>query len=278
MLLGNAVAQSTQTLDRNRELRDIIMKVASYQAPLLTTGSMEALDLIADQVRRCESAGVDILCCPEGVLGGLADYAPRPRDIGIERSRLQERLAPLASQTVTTILGFTEVGKDSLLYNAAAILNQGSVIGVYRKLHPALNKSVYSSGQDTPVFRVGDVTFGIVICLDSRYPELARLMTERGAIALFVPTNNGMPPNKGGRQLVGEARQIDIDCAVKNRIWVIRSDVAGRADGLVSYGASAIVDPDGTIVQSAEQLEPGLLTGEVETGWHRSVYQRRESV
>jgi 5-aminopentanamidase len=49
------------------------MKVAAYQAPLLSAGSMEALELIGDRVRWCETEGVDILCCPEAVLGGLAD-------------------------------------------------------------------------------------------------------------------------------------------------------------------------------------------------------------
>ena len=49
------------------------MKVAAYQAPLLPGGSMEALKLIRDRVEWCETEGVDILCCPEAVLGGLAD-------------------------------------------------------------------------------------------------------------------------------------------------------------------------------------------------------------
>ena len=51
------------------------MKVAAYQAPLLPAGSMEALGLIRDRVKWCETEGVDILCCPEAVLGGLADDA-----------------------------------------------------------------------------------------------------------------------------------------------------------------------------------------------------------
>ncbi len=97
-------------------------------------------------------------------------------------------------------------------------------------------------------------------------------------MALFVPTNNGLPRERGGRELPAEARQIDINCAVENRMWVIRSDVAGRADGHVSYGSSAIVDPDGIMVRAANQLEPGLLTVEVETGSDCSVYHGRESV
>src|SRR5205085_4306491 len=73
-------------LDRILQLlwRLLSMKVAAYQAPLLASGSMEALALIRKQVEWCESAGVEILCCPEGILGGLADYSTRPRSIAID--------------------------------------------------------------------------------------------------------------------------------------------------------------------------------------------------
>ena len=51
------------------------MRVAAYQAPLLAAGSMDALGLIRTRVEWCEAEGVTILCCPEAILGGLADYA-----------------------------------------------------------------------------------------------------------------------------------------------------------------------------------------------------------
>ena len=86
------------------------MKVAAYQAPLLPGGSMEALELIRDRVKWCETEGVDILCCPEAVLGGLADDAECPVDsaIDVESGQLEVLLAPLASKSVTAIVGFTE--------------------------------------------------------------------------------------------------------------------------------------------------------------------------
>jgi hypothetical protein len=87
------------------------MKVAAYQAPLHAIGSMNVLGLIREQIERCESQDVEILCCPEGVLGGLADYTSRPADIAVdvEADQLCALLAPLASDRVTTILGFTEL-------------------------------------------------------------------------------------------------------------------------------------------------------------------------
>ena len=82
------------------------MKVAAYQAPLLPVGSMEALELIRDRIKWCEIEGVDILCCPEAVLGGLADDAQCPADIAIdiESGQLEALLAPLASKSVTAIV------------------------------------------------------------------------------------------------------------------------------------------------------------------------------
>ena len=241
------------------------MKVAAYQTPLLAAGSTtRALRLIGREIARCETAGVEILCCPEGVLGGLADYATHPAAFALDAERqLREVLEPLTSDRVTTIVGFTEVDRRGRLYNAAVVWHKGSVAGLYRKLHPAINRSVYEPGCDTPVFTVGGLTFGIVICRDSVFAEPARRMAAQGAAVLFVPTNNGMPVTKGGRELIAEARNVDIDRATENGMSVVRADVAGRVGELVSYGSSGIVDSEGTILASSRSLEADLLVAEV---------------
>jgi predicted amidohydrolase len=256
------------------------MRVAAYQAPLLPPGStMDALSLIRTRVELCESEGVTILCCPEAILGGLADYAEHPTRLAIaaDAGRLESALAPLASDTVTTIIGFTELADGDRLYNSAAVFQRGAVVGVYRKLYPAINRSVYDAGSKVPVFQVGGSTFGIVICNDSNYFEPARLMAAQGAAALFVPTNNGLPLAKASAELVAQARNVDIARAVENSMWVIRADVAGRTGELVSYGSSGIVDPDGMVVQSARQLSDDLIFAEIDTvpraqrrGWDAS--------
>src|SRR5262245_44533360 len=143
------------------------MRVAAYQAPLLESGSMKALALIQAKVDQCEADDIAILCCPEAILGGLADYDGDPTRFAIARSRISPVLAPLTSNTVTTIVGFTELADDGALYNSAAVLHRGTVAGVYRKQHPAIRRSVYARGTDTPVFQLNGLTFGIVICYDS---------------------------------------------------------------------------------------------------------------
>jgi predicted amidohydrolase len=206
------------------------MKVAACQAPSLAENSIESIGPMQQCVRECETIGVSVLCFPEAMLGGLADFSDNPGRLAIRTKdgQLSAVLEPLASDTVTSIVGFTELGHGGALYNAAAVYQRGRVRGLYRKIHPAIRRSVYSPGSETPVFRAGDLTFGIAICNDSNYPELARCMAVQNAAALFIPTNNGLPNERASRELNAAARSTDVALAIQNRIWVIRADIVGR--------------------------------------------------
>ncbi|HEV7672541.1 MAG TPA: carbon-nitrogen hydrolase family protein [Thermoanaerobaculia bacterium] len=240
------------------------MKIAAYQAPLPGPDSSDSIALIRAQITRCEREGVDILCCPEAILGGLADQSTHPHLIAVAADDLVSKLAPLASATVTTIVGFTELANRGHLYNSAAVFHRGSILGVYRKLYPAIRRSVYQAGDEVPVFQVGALRFGIVICNDSNYAEPARRMATQGATVLFVPTNNALASARGGAELVDQARNVDIARAVENRLWVVRSDVAGRTGELTSYGSSEIVSRDGGVVHAARSLREDLLIVEID--------------
>jgi predicted amidohydrolase len=121
------------------------VRVAAYQAPLLASGSTDTLALIRARVKWCEAEGVEILCCPEAILGGLADYTGHPAQFAIaaDAGNLDSALALLASDKVTTIVGFTELSDAGRLYNSAAVFQRGSVVGLYRKLYrPSIDPSM----------------------------------------------------------------------------------------------------------------------------------------
>lgn len=237
-----------------------MIRVAAYQAPLAGTHSIDAaIESIGEQVRTAEQAAIDLLCCPEAMLGGLADYHPRPADIAMDVATLERRLAPIASDTVTTIVGFTEAGAGGLLYNSAAVFSEGRVAGVFRKHHPAINQSVYSAGTDMPIFEASGLKFGIVICHDSRFAEPMSTLASRGAQVIFIPTNNGMPEEKGGAELPAEARDLDIARAKEHGVLIVRADVAGKTGALVSQGSSAIISPGGLVLATGDPMTEGLI-------------------
>ena len=136
------------------------MKVAAWQMPIELTVSHEAaLDALGRQVRVCEDTGVAILCCPEAAIGGLADDWGERGFTAIRTTDVEARFEVIASESVTVIVGFTELALDGRLYNAAAVVHRGAPAGLYRKRHPAINTSVYTPGSGLPVFHAAGATY-----------------------------------------------------------------------------------------------------------------------
>lgn len=236
------------------------MRIAAWQAPLLPAGSMAALEGIGAQVRRCEAEGVGLLLCPEGVLGGLADDVDDPTAVAFSLSALADVLRPAASATVATVVGFTEA-RDGRLYNAAAVLLGGEVLGVSRKRHPARRVSVYAAGDESPVFVLGDLRFGMTICNDSNSPELADDMVARGARLILTPSNNGLRTEIA--DVVDLTRAVDVATARRCRVPVVRADVAGRTEARVAFGTSAIVGSDGEVIAAGAPFAEELLIADL---------------
>jgi predicted amidohydrolase len=89
-----------------------------------------------------------------------------------------------------------------------------------------------------------------------------RTLVARGARAIFIPTNNGMPEDRGGAELVMAARETDIAWAKELGVLIVRADVTGRTGELVSYGSSAIIGPGGMVMAALEPMTPGLIGAE----------------
>jgi predicted amidohydrolase len=236
--------------------------------PTATCYDGSPIDHLRDRVRECERGGVSLLCCPEGALGGLADYVDAPDTIAIPRGgdSLSKLLAPLASDSVTAIIGFTERDVDGRYYNAAAVYSRGNVLGVYRKRHPAIRRSRYSPGSEVPVFSVAGVIIGILICRDSVDTNLAARLIQQGAQVLCIPTNNAMPTDRGGPHLIGEIRALDAQHATTLGVPVVRADVIGTFHGLTSVGASMVTSPGQSQMHARGTPDGELIVGSVAAG------------
>jgi predicted amidohydrolase len=88
-------------------------------------------------------------------------------------------------------------------------------------------------------------------------------MVARGAAALLVPTNNGLPADRAHARIAADARRVDVERATAYGVSVIRADVAGAAGDLVSHGSTGIVGPDGRVLAEPLPLEAGLVTAEL---------------
>jgi N-carbamoylputrescine amidase len=159
--------------------------------------------------------------------------------------------------------------------NSAAIIDaDGSLLGVYRKMHipddPLFHEKYYFTPGEATGFRVWKTryaTIGVLICWDQWYPEAARIASLMGAQVLFYPTAIGWHPaerDEWGQAQVDAWRTIQRAHAIANGVYVASPNRIGHedepgTDGITFFGHSFITDPFGRYVAEAGQDEEILV-------------------
>ena len=141
------------------------MRVAAYQAPYRPYPSVGGAELVVPHLERARAEGVELLCCPEALIGELANESDRDSPatvaLSVNDGELAEAIAPLLGWDMTIVIGFTERSVSGALHNAAAVIDDRRVAGIYRKTYPG--HSVCAAGTDLPIFQHGEVAFGVLI-------------------------------------------------------------------------------------------------------------------
>jgi N-carbamoylputrescine amidase len=169
---------------------------------------------------------------------------------------------------VVVIASLFEKRASGLYHNTAVIIDaDGSVLGVYRKMHipddPLFYEKFYFTPGDTG-FRAWDTKFGrigVLVCWDQWYPEAARLTAMQGAEILFYPTAIGWHPKEKAEYGVnqhGAWETIQRSHAVANGCYVAAINRVGHetiegvgGDGLEFWGQSFVAGTSGQIIAKA---------------------------
>ncbi len=155
--------------------------------------------------------------------------------------------------------------------NSAAIIDaDGSLLGVYRKMHipddPLFHEKYYFTPGEATGFKVWKTryaTIGVLICWDQWYPEAARIASLMGAQVLFYPTAIGWHPaerDEWGQAQVDAWRTIQRAHAIANGVYVASPNRIGHedepgTDGITFFGHSFIADPFGRYLAEAGRDE-----------------------
>lgn len=193
-----------------------------------------------------------------------------------------EWLGKLASELSIVIVGsLFERRAPGLYHNTAVVLERdGSLAGVYRKMHIPDDPGYYEKYYFTP----GDLGFepidtsvgrlGVLVCWDQWYPEGARLMALAGADLLLYPTAIGWDPNDEAAE---QARQRDAwitiqrSHAVANGLPVVVANRVGHEDspdpaaaGQTFWGSSFVTGPQGEFLGQAVTDKETVLVVDVD--------------
>ena len=236
------------------------------------------------QVQEATRQGAALVCLPElfrtlyigqredQALFDLAEPVPGPTTDALGK------VAHAAGVVIITPL--FERRAAGLYHNTAAVIDaDGTVKGIYRKMHIPDDPAYYEKFYFTPGdlgFRAFDTRvgpIGTLICWDQWYPEGARLTALQGANILFYPTAIGWHPAEKalyGSQQLDAWRTIQRSHAIANGCWVAAVNRVGfekldeQGAGLEFWGHSFIADPFGVVVAEAAADKEALLIAEVD--------------
>jgi NAD+ synthase (glutamine-hydrolysing) len=211
-------------------------------------------------LRSARDTGAELVLFPELAITGYPpeDLLLREHFLNDARSALED-LARDVSGT-TAIVGFPELA-DGRVYNAAAVLADGAVQAIYRKVHLP-NYGVFdeqryftpgSSGATIDLD--GHHVVGVTVCEDLWQPGAPA--TEEAASGASLLVNISASPYHAGKGV--EREKLFAHRAVESSAYVAFCGLVGGQDELVFDGHSFVLDPTGATIARARQFSEDLL-------------------
>ncbi len=237
------------------------MIISQIQMPV--SDSKEATkENISRLIKRAAESNADFValpemfCCPYNV-NNFPLYAEE------EGGDMWQKCSELARINGVYLSAGTmpEKGNDGKIYNTAYVFDRdGKQIARHRKMHlfdinvkggQCFKESdTLSAGNSVTVFDTEFATFGICICYDFRFPELARLMTLKGARVIFVPAAFNMTTGPAHWELLFRSQ------AAANQVYAVGTAPSRQPEaGYQSWGHSIITDPWGRVVSCMDEKE-----------------------
>ena len=251
MKVGIIQHSCTADISHNvNRLIDSIRKAAQQGAELIV------LQELHNSLYFCQTENTELFDLAETIPGYSTDtFGKIAKELGVV--------------IVTSLFEKRAVG---LYHNTAVVIEKdGSIAGIYRKMHIPDDPAYYEKFYFTP----GDLGFhpidtsvgrlGVQVCWDQWYPEGARLMALQGAELLIYPTAIGYEssdtPEEQERQREAWTT-VQRGHAVANGLPVIavnrtghEQDPSGQTQGIRFWGSSFVAGPQGEILYRAPKDE-----------------------
>jgi NAD+ synthase (glutamine-hydrolysing) len=214
-------------------------------------------------LEEARALGCQLVAFPELAVSGYP-----PEDLLFKSAFIEANLRALADLAraatgLTAVVGFVDKRDD--IFNAAAVLHDGAVAGVYHKQYLP-NYGVFDenryfqAGTDAPVFTLGETPFAVNICEDIWYPTGP---TTRQALAgaELVVTINASPYHAGK----GHQRERMIATrAADDVVCLAFVNMVGGQDELVFDGGSLIVNERGELVARGRQFAEDFVVADLD--------------
>src|SRR6266852_9715640 len=229
---------------------------------------------IIDSMQQAYAVGAHMVCFPELALSGYPpeDLLLKPGFVAANLRKLDEIIQVSSDfPGLTAFIGF--VDRDHDIYNAAAVVHEGKLAGVYHK-HYLPNYGVFDeyryfqAGRKAPLFLINGVHVGVNICEDIWYPTGPMTMQVQAGAEVIININGS--PYNAGKELFRQ--QMLATRAADNTAIVAYVNMVGGQDELVFDGGSMVFDEQGALVARAREFAEDMLIVDLDTA---SVFRTR---
>lgn len=232
------------------------MKIGAIQIDIALGKPEENRQLVEVKVTEAAKKGAEVIILPEMWNTGYA-LTELENVSDIDAQPTTGFLSDLAGRLNVDIIGGSISNKvGGRFFNHAMVINNhGNLIYTYDKIHliRLMDEHRYiTGGSRADVFSLRDATWGLIICYDLRFPELARKLALKGAEILVVPA-------EWPKVRLHHWRSLLIARAIENQQYVIAVNSVGKDDQNIFGGHSMVIDPLGHILYEAGEDEEIIL-------------------
>ena len=237
------------------------MKIAVIQM-LVGDDKLLNLDRACDFVAQAAQGGAQVAVLPEMF---NCPYKTENFPVYAEKAggHSWQRLSDAARQNDVYVVGgsLPEADDAGRVFNSSYVFDRkGRQIGKHRKAHmfdidiPGGQRfkesETLTPGNEVTTFETEFGVMGLAICYDFRFPEISRIMVDRGAHVIFVPAAFNMTTGPAHWEILFRCRAQDYQC------FTVGVSPARNDKGCyVSYANSIVASPWGDILMKMEEDE-----------------------
>jgi omega-amidase len=238
------------------------MKIAAAQIACVLGDVAANIAKMRDFCARAKKEDAELIVFPEASDTGYS--MPVIRDLAKPWNEgAVPALQEMAKEfSLTIVAGVSERDGDTIYNSQVFIDPQGALVASYRKTHlfvlaPNDESTCYTRGDKFVTVPFAGFNFGLSICYDLRFPEVARaLALEQGANVLLVSSAWPLPR-------VEHLRALSVARAIENQSYLVLANRTGVDADVTCCGMSAIIDPSGTTLAAASGDREELLVADI---------------